>query len=115
MKNILKSIKNTVSKAFKKEEPVQKETKTPESALESTSLNKGPVTPGLEEAQEDIGKKVFEKTGRTKEGVGQSSTLQPQENPVKTNQGDKNRKPYNKKYHKYPKKKNGNQFKKESE
>lgn len=116
MKNILNSIKSTVNKVFKKEEPVEIETKTPESAIESTSFNKGPVNPGLEETREDVGKKVFEKTGRSREGVGQSSTrLEPQEFPVKTNQGDKNRRPYNKKYQKYHKKKNGSQSKKENE
>jgi hypothetical protein len=68
MKNIFKGI---VNKVFGKE-------KTKEET-ENEVTDKGPIIPGLDETSEDVGKKVFEKTGRIREGVGQSSTVEPHE------------------------------------
>lgn len=89
MRNINKDIKNKVVNALHHE---------PETSRDTSG--KTPIIPGLEEKEENIGKKVFEKTGQLREGVGQSSTQSPtqnltiQETPAKTNQGIPGRKPY---------------------
>lgn len=87
MKNIFEDIKNTVKNAFhSKDNPSNME-----------NMNKSSVNPGPEEKEEDVGKKVFEKSGHLHEGVGQSSTPEPQDTPAKTNQGIKNHEPHKKK------------------
>lgn len=106
MKNLFKSIKRAFTRTFKNEASETQNTV-------NFSANSDPISPGQEETEQDIGKKVFERTGHRKEGVGQSSTLIPQETPVKTNQGDKNRRPHYKKYQKY-KKRNGSNLKRDT-
>lgn len=82
MKKILKGIKNSLSQMF-----AGSQKGTAAGSTELSSLNKGPVNPGLEVKSENIGKKVFEKTGSIREGVGQSSTRKSQYSPDKTSQG----------------------------
>jgi len=99
MRNIFKNIKDTLRNAFQREGSSKEAQEKP---VVEYLYNKGPVNPGLEEKRdEDVGKKVFEKTGQLREGVGQSSTLNSQENPPRTNQGMKHRRRPNKNY--YPK------------
>lgn len=60
MRNLIDKVKNI----FKpKEEPED----------QSSKLVEEPIIPGTYEKKEDVGKKVFEKTGKLREGVGQSS------------------------------------------
>jgi hypothetical protein len=84
MKNIWKAIKNGVKEVFQKEKP----TEYKENLRQDETLNKRYVSPGSEKMQQDVGKKVFEKTGHA--GVGQSSTLEPQKSEgTKTAHGRK--------------------------
>jgi hypothetical protein len=88
MRNIIKDLKNKVIRVLHHEQE--------DTGVSQDAFSKNPINPGLEEKQENVGKKVFEKTGQLREGVGQSSTqhLNIQETPAKTNQGIPNRKPY---------------------
>lgn len=95
MKNIIEGIKNSVKKALHHEKPGEEE-KRKESASTLENLNRSTVQPGLEDKKEDISRKVFEKTGHLHEGVGQSSTLEPQETPEKINHGIKDHAPQKK-------------------
>jgi FtsZ-interacting cell division protein YlmF len=56
MMNFLKKVKNLFS-------------------INPTDEAKSPVTPGTDTPKEDVGKKVFERTGKLREGIGQSSTV----------------------------------------
>lgn len=98
MKKIFEDLKNTLKNTFHLKDKSAEESKSNETSANRENLKKGSIQPGLDEKEEDVGKKVFERTGHLHEGVGQSSTPEPQEAPTKTTHGIKNHEPHKKRY-----------------
>ncbi|MBX9851162.1 MAG: hypothetical protein K2X86_05320 [Cytophagaceae bacterium] len=97
---LFKDIKEGVKKALHKNERPEPEKEKVNLPNENHTSESGkekevkPIPGTYDKKEQNIGEKVFEKTGSLREGIGQSSTtLKPQEKPVKTAHGTANRKP----------------------
>ena len=96
---LFKDIKEGVKKALHKNEHSGEEKEKVNLPNQNHTTESGkdkevkPIPGTYDKKEENVGEKVFEKTGSLREGIGQSSTtLKQQDKPVKTAHGT-NRKP----------------------